>query len=552
MRKNIILVLVLLITFSCQPEPSTKKKAPFDWKGANIYFLLTDRFNNGNPDNDFTLNRKEKAAKLRNFEGGDIAGITAKINSGYFNDLGINAIWLSPIVEQIHGATDEGTGLTYGYHGYWAKDWSALDPNFGTEEDFQAFVDAAHAHGIRVVLDVVVNHTGPVTDIDPAWPDEWVRTGPRCVYQDYESTVTCTLVENLPDIKTESNYNVELPKQLLDKWEKEGRKEKEIKELDAFFAQTGYPRAPRFYIMKWILDFIKQYGIDGLRLDTTKHTEAYVWSELSELAKKAFNDWKKMNSESVLDTNSFFLVGETYGYSITSGRMFDYGDKQVDFYANGLDCQINFEFKARANDHFESIFSQYSDILHNELKGYSVLNYLSSHDDGGPFDRMRERPFESANKLLLCPGASQVYYGDESARLLAVDGVGHDADLRSFMNWKEIENNAQRGDYTIQQVLKHWQKLGQFRAAHPAVGAGVHKKISDSPYAFTRTYSTPGYSETVLISIDNNEQPKTFNVGGVFSDGTVLTDYYSGITSTVREGSVSFDCDNNVLLLYNN
>lgn len=549
MKIKIFFVVLIAVLFSCKTDQSIKKKAPFDWKGANIYFLLTDRFNNGNPDNDLTFNRTEKTATLRNFEGGDIAGITEKINSGYFNDLGINAIWLSPVVEQIHGATDEGTGVTYGYHGYWAKDWSALDPNFGTEEDFKTFVEAAHEHGIRVVLDVVVNHTGPVTDLDPVWPDEWVRTGPRCVYQDYESTVTCTLVENLPDIKTESNDDVELPKQLLDKWEKEGRKEKEIKELDEFFTQTGFPRAPRFYIMKWILDFVKQFGIDGLRLDTTKHTEDYVWSELSELVKKAFEDWKKLNPESVLDTNSFFLVGETYGYSISSGRMYDYGDKKVDFFAKGLDSQINFEFKGRANDSYESIFSQYSDILHNELKGYTVLNYISSHDDGAPFDRMRQRPFEAANKLLLCPGESQVYYGDESARLLAVEGVGHDADLRSFMNWDEIKNNVQRDNYTIQQVLEHWQKLGRFRAAHPAVGAGVHRKISDKPYAFTRTYNTPGYSETVLISIDNNEKTKIFNVEGVFADGTVLTDCYSGITSTVSGGSVSFDCDNTVLLI---
>ena len=76
---------------------------------------MTDRFNNGNPDNDVNFNRTEKAAVLRGFEGGDIRGVIQKIDEGYFNKLGINAIWLTPIVEQIHGATDEGTGLTYAF-----------------------------------------------------------------------------------------------------------------------------------------------------------------------------------------------------------------------------------------------------------------------------------------------------------------------------------------------------------------------------------------------------------------------------------------------------
>ena len=116
-------------------QESPKKEVPFVWEGANVYFLLTDRFNNGNPDNDINFDRTEETGVLRGFEGGDIKGITQKIKEGYFTDLGINAIWFTPIVEQIHGATDEGTGKTYGYHGYWAKDWTAIDPNFGAKKD---------------------------------------------------------------------------------------------------------------------------------------------------------------------------------------------------------------------------------------------------------------------------------------------------------------------------------------------------------------------------------------------------------------------------------
>lgn len=75
-------------------------------------------------------------------------------------------------------------------------------------------------------MDAVINHTGPVTPSDVKWPDEWVRTGPRCTYKGYESTITCTLVDNLPDIKTESTQDVGLPPHLMAKWKAEGRYEK--------------------------------------------------------------------------------------------------------------------------------------------------------------------------------------------------------------------------------------------------------------------------------------------------------------------------------------
>jgi len=176
--KKYTFILLLIVSISCSPKKQDKiltiNKAdkPFLWEGANIYFLLTDRFNNGDVSNDLNFNRIQLAAKLRGFEGGDIKGITQKIEEGYFNNLGINAIWLTPIVEQIHGAVDEGTGVTFGYHGYWTKDWTALDPNFGTKEDLKNLVEVAHKNGIRIVLDAVINHTGPVTNVDPVWPED--------------------------------------------------------------------------------------------------------------------------------------------------------------------------------------------------------------------------------------------------------------------------------------------------------------------------------------------------------------------------------------------
>lgn len=525
-------------------QESPKKEVPFVWEGANVYFLLTDRFNNGNPDNDINFDRTEETGVLRGFEGGDIQGITQKIKEGYFTDLGINAIWFTPIVEQIHGATDEGTGKTYGYHGYWAKDWTAIDPNFGTKKDLEELVKTAHSKGIRILLDVVLNHTGPVTEKDPVWPDDWVRTGPKCEFTTYENTTACTLVENLPDILTESDEAVELPDALLAKWKQEGRLSKELDELQLFFERTGYPRAPRYYIIKWLTDYINDLGVDGFRVDTVKHVNENAWSDLYTEATYAFEMWKKKHQDQVLDENPFYMVGEVYNYGISGGRDFDFGDKKVDFFDYGFKSLINFELKNDADKSYEAIFSKYNKLLQTKLKKKSVLNYLTSHDDGAPYDKERKKPYRAANVLLLTPGASQVYYGDETSRSLIIEGTEGDATLRSFMNWEDLDSLPE-----IQNIHKHWQKLGQFRANHPAIGAGKHKRLAKSPYVFSRTYVNGDYRDKVVVGLDLPKGKKSLWVKGFFGDGTVLYDTYSETEVTVANGKVVLDNAYDIALL---
>ncbi|OUS03593.1 alpha-amlyase [Flavobacteriales bacterium 33_180_T64] len=551
MKRLVILVLLATTILSCNTKTKEeieikKQETPFVWEAANLYFLLTDRFNNGDTSNDTNFDRAKETGKLRGFEGGDLKGITQKIEDGYFTDLGINAIWMTPIVEQIHGGTDEGTGITYGFHGYWAKDWTAIDPNFGTEEDLKQLVDAAHSKGIRVLLDAVINHTGPVTEKDPVWPSEWVRTEPQCQYSNYENTITCTLVKNLPDIKTESNEAVNLPPQLVEKWKAEGRYEQEIVELDAFFERTGHPRAPRFYIMKWLADYITDYGIDGYRCDTVKHTEEFVWQEFKTECDYAFSEYKENNSDKVLDDNDFYLVGEVYNYGISSGKFFNFGDKNVNYYDTMFTSQINFEYKWNAKQMLiDDLFSKYDSILHKELKDFGILNYLSSHDDGQPFDPNREKPYETATKLLLTPGTSQVYYGDESARSLVIEGTEGDATLRSNMNWDAIKNNAK-----TKAVLEHWQKLGKFRINHPAIGAGKHQMISEeNKYVFSRRYTNGNFNDMVVIGLGLVAGQKSINVSNIFENGAVIHDAYSNQDITVNNGKVELNSEYDIVLL---
>ena len=451
---------------------------------------------------------------------------------------------MTPVVEQIHGSVNEGTGNSYGFHGYWTKDWTAIDPSYGTRADLKELVDKAHAKGIRILLDAVINHTGPVTEIDPVFPSDWVRTSPKCTYQSYDTTINCTLVENLPDIKTESNDAVELPQTLVEKWKKEGRYEQEVAELDAFFLKTGYPRAPRFYIMKWLADYITDFGIDGYRVDTVKHTYENVWVEFQKVCEMTFLDYKAQNPTKVLDGNNFFTVGEVYGYNIGDKKDYDFGDRKVDYFANGFNALINFDFRNEAKQKYEPLYAKYSAILHNDLKGYSVMNYVSSHDDASPYDKKREKPMESATKLLLAPGISQVYYGDESARSLDIPGTEGDATLRSFMNWDAIQNNL-----LTKEVLAHWSRLGKFRANHPAVGAGTHQLISSSPYSFSRSLTKGIYTDKVVIGLELTKGNKSILVGNIFANGENVRDAYSGKTAVVKNGTITIDTDYEILLI---
>lgn len=551
MKNYLIAALLLLFSFACKetrPKNTTpkliEKDFPFVWEGANLYFLLTDRFNNGNPDNDINFNRTSKTGELRGFEGGDIAGITKKIDTGYFDDLGINVIWFTPVLEQIHGSVDEGTGNSYGYHGYWTKDWTNLDPNFGTKEDLKKLVEKAHSKGIRVVLDAVINHTGPVTEQDPVWPESWVRTEPVCDFKTFETTTTCTLVKNLPDIKTENNNSVSIPEQLANKWKIENRYEEEMAELEAFFIRTGYPKSPRFYIIKWLTDYISEFGIDGYRADTVKHTEETVWEEFKKECEFAFALWKENNPNKVLDQNNFFLFGEVYNWNISQAKDFDFGDKKVNFFNYGFDAMINFELKTDAHNDYEFIFSKYSEIINKHLNEKTVVNYLTSHDDGTPFDKERTKPFESGTILLLTPGISQIYYGDESSRSLIIKGTEGDATLRSNMNWNQINSDTQ-----TKKVLIHWQKLGQFRRNHPAIGGGTHKMISETPYIFSRTLKTNKFEDQVVIGLDLPIGEKIVQIGSIFKDDTILIDRYSGMEITVKKGVVSLDSEQNIVLL---
>lgn len=518
------------------------------WRNATVYFLMTDRFANGDPGNDRAVPQPIAPGMLRGFEGGDIRGVTQRISEGYFNALGVDAIWTTPVIANVHGSVEEGEwGRTYAYHGYWPLDWTSVDPRLGTEEDFAQMVRTAHAHNLRVIVDVIINHAGPVTEAgDPRWPDSWARPSNACTHVTFATATACELSFTLQDIRTESDAPVDVPAFLVERWRAEGRLDREMAELDAFFARTGYPRAPRYYIIKWLTDWVREYGIDGFRVDTAKHVEPEIWAVLKREAEIALADWRARNPRRLPDDRPFYMVGEVFNFGLANfdrsrGRFYDYGDRQVDFYTQGFDALINMGFPTHAAQQIAEHYALYDRELRlGAFAGNGVLNYIASHDDHNPLDPARRNIRENATRLLLSPGGTQIYYGDEVARSLVVPGTRGDAFLRSAFDWNAIRTNAN--------VLDHYRRLGRFRQAHVAVGAGRHVEISRAPFVFGRVIDGDG-ADRIVAAVGLSGGAVRLPVGDVFAEGERLHDAYGGEVVQVVGGQVSLRNARDVVLL---
>ena len=515
----------------------------FSWDNATVYFTVTDRFNNGTTTNDVNYGRQSDV--VGGFHGGDLQGLTQKITQGYFDSLGVDAIWITPPIEQIHGNVP-GWGMVpefqrhYGYHGYYALDWTEIDANMGTMTDFRTMIDSAHAHGIRVVMDVVLNHTGYDTPQDMTefgwsncsnwWGPQWVRK------DDIAGCTPCgggdlqSCLAGLPDVITESTTNVSLPPVLLTKWNAT-KEAQEIAELNTFFNNTGLPRTPVNHIVKWLTDWVREFGVDAFRLDTYKHVELQHWGTLKTQADIALAEWKAANPTKKLDDKPFWMVGENYGSGIT---------RWADAINIGkTDALINFNFQGQAGNMatIDNIYTSYASVA-NPDPTWNFLSYLSSHDT-----QLSDRNnlINEGTTFLMLPGAVQIYYGDETKRL-AGPGPG-DQPTRSFMNWNSIDQN----------VLAHWKKLGQFRQKHPAIGAGSHTKLVTTPYTFKRSLSRQDAQDDVIIVMGASGNV-TINVSSIpsWTNGTVLKNGYSGQTATVSANSVTFNAGTNGVILIEN
>ncbi len=506
-----------------------------------VYFVVTDRFLDGNPANDRSYGREpDGAQEIGTFHGGDLAGLTAKLKEGWFRELGINAIWITAPYEQIHGWVVGGNKefKHYAYHGYYALDYTVLDRNMGTPAELHEFVDTAHAQGIRVLFDVVMNHPGygslrDLTEFkvgvvwdgwekatlsnyhsfidynSPKWLDwwgkDWIRAGLRGYDEGGRDEYTKQLAY-LPDFKTESPVAVELPPFFRNKPDTQAR---------------PIPGATvRDYLVAWLTQWVRDYGIDGFRCDTVKHVEPDSWRALKKAGVAALADWKMAHPGGAVDADRFWMTGEFWGHGPERSPSFD----------AGFDNMINFEFQGKAElavapkldlRQAERLFADYARLL-GRPASHNVLSYLSSHDTE-LFDR--KHLVEGAELLLLAPGGVQIYYGDESGRPPGPFTPGDKQQAtRSDMNWGSVD----------QELLAHWRKLGQFRSRHVALARGTHERLAEHPYVFRRIDG----DDRVVVALDA-AGATSLPVGDTFAEGTQLRDAYGGATAAVSKGSVA-------------
>ena len=504
-------------------EAADHQPSDFSWDNLTVYFIMTDRFYNGDPSNDHAFGRqKDGKDEIGTFHGGDIKGITAKLD--YIKELGANAIWMTPLVEQVHGFVgggSKGDFPFYSYHGYWALDYTKLDPNFGTDEDLRELVREAHKRGIRLIWDTVINHAGYATGQDlvdynvdvfksdrridnswqPAagenwhsfhdaidytsqnwnrdwWSADWIRGTFPGYTQPGADDITMALA-GLPDYKTESTDKVGLPPIL------KAKADTNAQDTEQTVVQ---------HLIDWQTRWIRDFGIDGFRSDTAKHVELEHWDTLKTAATEALAEWKAKNPNAALDDEPFWMVGEVFDHPLFKDYYYDFG----------FDSLINFEFQDKAHDlglcmsDMEPTFAAYAADINSDEE-FNGLTYISSHDTTLFYAKYQNLTLQKriAAPFLLLPGGVQIYYGDETGRDLGPYGDDFHQGTRSDMNWNDIKQD--RAD-----LLSHWQKIGQFRARHNAVGAGQHVKLSDSPYAFSRVLNT----DRVVVVFAGNQETK--------------------------------------------
>lgn len=458
----------------------TRKNAKdFDWDESVIYFMVTDRFFDGNESNNTASGAqtygKDNAGL---YHGGDFAGITQKLD--YLEDLGINTIWITPIVENIPGVTVTDTGkedvpYNAAYHGYWASDFTKLNPTLGTEEEFQTLIDQAHNRGIRIMVDIVVNHAGYDTDFG-----DMIRSGDDIVSgSDQKDSLS-----NLPDFRTED---------------------------PAVSAQ----------LVKWQTQWVKDFGIDYFRVDTVKHVENDTWAELKNALTEVDSDFK--------------MIGEYAGGGYASnGNTLGTGE---------MDSDLDFDFNDQATNFVKGNISSVESFLTSRNSGlnntYMTGQFLGSHDedgfkkkllDGGMAeDAATAASMVAASLQITAKGQPVIYYGEEIGQT-GLNNYPYQTNRYDF-DWSIVSNDNK--------TYQHYKKMLSIRNAYTDVFArGDRKTILASDENGYDIVSRSYKGTKLYVGLNIKDVAQTVEIPVSENNGTVLKDLYSGKTYTVSNGKI--------------
>jgi pullulanase len=464
----------------------------FDWDEARIYFMLTDRFADGNEANNTNIGYDPTSPGA--YQGGDFKGVTENLD--YLDDLGINTIWITPIVENVyHDAAYDDPNANgadyYGYHGYWAKDFEKLNPHLGTLAEFHELIDAASERGIKIMVDVVLNHAGyglKMDDGKAANPPEGYPTNEdREKFQDMlrqdggdsGNEVTGEL-SGLPDFITE---NPEVREQLVD-WQ-----------------------------VNWLEKATTEKGntIDYFRVDTVKHVDDATLMHFKNELTKAMPEFK--------------MIGEAFGATATNSH--------ADRYLNTgtMDSLLDFDFKNIARDlvngNINSVHSKINE--RNEIMDNTAVmgQFLGSHDEDGFLHYIGDQDtskLKIASTLqIMSKGQPVIYYGEE----LGLSGINNwpAYDNRYVFPWDEVEGND---------VHEHYKKLLNIRDDYSRIlSKGSYELLAgdnESGYMiFKRSYE----GKSVIVGINTTNEVIETSINVPFVENTVATDEYNGEAVTV-------------------
>ncbi len=443
-----------------------------------IYFMLVDRFFNGDPTNDPRI-YDERVAEKVDYHGGDLAGIKQKIEEGFFNDLGSNVIWISPLYKNpdiAYQEYPEPRRWFSGYHGYWPISSTEIDHRFGTKEILKSLVDTAHDNDQKVILDFVANH----------------------VHEDHP------LIQENPEWKTDlyledGTINIRLfDAQRLTTW------------FDTFLPSLDFSCQEVIEVQSdYALYWLEEFNLDGFRHDATKHVPETFWRRLNQKIKQKVE-------------RPLFQIGETVGNRALVGHYVNSGmlDGQFDF---SLFYDLRDALGTDATDARQvgrSLMASIEDYGYHNLMG----NFTGTHDmprliayASGALEFFEDPKEAGWNRevgvpdpvgydkitllhafLMMVPGVPVIYYGDE----IGMSG-GDDPDNRDDMRFDGLNEHESRMRDTVKQ-------LAHFRTSHLATIYG-HTET----YAGDRSvlYIVRRYLGEVVVAVINfreGAQPISF------------------------------------------
>ena len=451
-----------------------ENKKDFDWDEAVVYFMMTDRFFDGNESNNTASGADTYGKNPGLYHGGDFAGVTAKLD--YLQDLGVNTIWITPVVENIKGVavTDEGSkDVPYNaaYHGYWASDFTKLNPTMGTTEEFKTMINEAHKRGMRIMVDIVVNHAGYGTESTFAdmLRDKSVSEGDIKSWQ-----------SGLPDFATEK--------------------------ADV-----------RAKLVEWQTSWMKDYGVDYFRVDTVKHVDSTTWAALK-------NSTTEVNP-------SFKMIGEYYGAGYASNGS-TLGSGQ-------MDADLDFDFNDQATSFVsgnissvEKFLSARNSALNN---AYMTGQFLSSHDEDGfkaslingkgyTEDEATSAALVAATLQLTAKGIPVIYYGEEVG-LSGLNNYPYQTNRYDMDFSKATKDNV---------TYQHYKNLLSIRNAYTDVFArGSRNVVASSDEEGYDVVSRSYGGTTLYVGMNIKDAAKEVKVPVNANAGDTVKNLYDGKTYTV-------------------